>query len=512
MASILTGAGQGLGAFHGAQYFRRISEAVNPMGNNEAIRSEGENSLQSEYLSSETSRSSASSNSVDTNPDIVVDVSKRRLLERKIDKVDRDSKLLKVYDSLIAIIAIAGLVVAMVEYEENYSNDDVTTSNGDSLRLFVSVSTGVLLILLIFRSKTSYSIMREKKIGLDVEVPSYFKSKHFGFLLVELVVCAIHWPPGSDYSIEFQQLNGVLIQSMDSICACWMLIRVYLVFRLFYHYSTWSSKKSQAICSVYGCDASILFSIKSLLKDRPYFLLGFSMITNLVVFGLAIRIFERPYTKNNPNQSQDFNYIWNAMWVIIITMTTVGYGDFYARTHIGRFISVLACFWGIFNITLMVVTLSNYTAFNKGEEKVYNYLGRTTAMENAKIHAAKFIRAAYQRYLLIKHGGKQQKYLHERREKTYEMRIHYEKFKEQKKLALFAEQSTEEMLRVLSEGLNIKFETINFFIKQAHDLKDQIHEITRSQKKSKEALKTAIKSMEIVEEEIDKYASLKYKL
>lgn len=180
-------------------------------------------------------------------------------------------------------------------------------------------------------------------------------------------------------------------------------------------------------------------------------------------------------------------------------MCTVGYGDFFARTHIGRCISVLACFWGIFNITLMVVTLTNYTAFSKGETRAYNYLARTSALDNAKIHAAKFIRASYQRYLLIKIGGKKNQFLKERREKTYEMRIHYEKFKDYKKAAIFAEPTGEELLRTLYEALNIQLERIEGRLTQAKDLNDQVRTVEKSQRHTKEAIKSSIKLMETLE-------------
>jgi len=51
-------------------------------------------------------------------------------------------------------------------------------------------------------------------------------------------------------------------------------------------------------------------------------------------------------------------------------MTTVGYGDFYARTHFGRIISFLCCIWGVFVVSLMVVTLNNVLSMSSAEEKV----------------------------------------------------------------------------------------------------------------------------------------------
>jgi hypothetical protein len=40
-------------------------------------------------------------------------------------------------------------------------------------------------------------------------------------------------------------------------------------------------------------------------------------------------------------------------------MTTVGYGDFYPRTLIGRVIDIILVVWGIFIVSLMVVVLTN---------------------------------------------------------------------------------------------------------------------------------------------------------
>jgi potassium intermediate/small conductance calcium-activated channel subfamily N protein 2 len=40
-------------------------------------------------------------------------------------------------------------------------------------------------------------------------------------------------------------------------------------------------------------------------------------------------------------------------------MTTVGYGDFYARTDLGRLVIFIVCIFGVFVVSMMVVTLTN---------------------------------------------------------------------------------------------------------------------------------------------------------
>lgn len=60
------------------------------------------------------------------------------------------------------------------------------------------------------------------------------------------------------------------------------------------------------------------------------------------------------------------------MWCTIITMATVGYGDFYPETHIGRTIAIFSCIWGNLLISLMVVSLTISTEFNPSQRKAYD--------------------------------------------------------------------------------------------------------------------------------------------
>lgn len=77
----------------------------------------------------------------------------------------------------------------------------------------------------------------------------------------------------------------------------------------------------------------------------------------------------RPLTKLTPDDAKDFSIYLNCFWCMIITMTTVGYGDYYARTIPGRFITVIACIVGVFLVSIMVVALTNTLNMNSAEAK-----------------------------------------------------------------------------------------------------------------------------------------------
>lgn len=66
----------------------------------------------------------------------------------------------------------------------------------------------------------------------------------------------------------------------------------------------------------------------------------------------------------------------NCMWNVIITLTSVGYGDIYPKSLFGRITGVLISFWGVFITSFFVVTVTNMLMFSPSEEKAYNLLLR----------------------------------------------------------------------------------------------------------------------------------------
>ena len=98
--------------------------------------------------------------------------------------------------------------------------------------------------------------------------------------------------------------------------------------------------------------------MKAYLKLKPYHILTLGLVLSTFVLGLALRVFERASIAD-----ENFNYIWNAFWVVILTMTTIGYGDIYPTTHLGRVTCIIACIWGVFILSLFVVALTSTTDF-----------------------------------------------------------------------------------------------------------------------------------------------------
>ena len=65
-----------------------------------------------------------------------------------------------------------------------------------------------------------------------------------------------------------------------------------------------------------------------------------------------------------------WDQLWNGFWDLVIIMTTVGYGDFYPRTYLGRCICVIACFTGQFFISLMIMSMANTSNFTNDQLRV----------------------------------------------------------------------------------------------------------------------------------------------
>lgn len=329
------------------------------------------------------------------------------LLEKDEEKetlIKENEVKLYVLDFLLMVIGLLGLGLTLYEYELYYTfseeciSDGVLLKDGKEclseepdanfkLRVVVSLMTVLLCLLVAYRYVLYMRI--EKLKGVLDYLDNLYTSGLYIPLIAEVSYCSIHVPPRFNVALELKQYEGDFVYTINMLLGLCMLGRVYLLWRLFIHYSKWNSSSSNEICKSCSCKGGVNFAIKAELKERPYTVVAGVMVISICVFGIALRNLERPFEHES---GKNWDYIWNGMWCIIITMSTVGYGDYYATTHLGRIVSVIACFWGTFLISLMVLSLTISSEFTPQESKSFNKIKKDEAEEEVKIKAANAIK------------------------------------------------------------------------------------------------------------------------
>jgi potassium intermediate/small conductance calcium-activated channel subfamily N protein 2 len=140
---------------------------------------------------------------------------------------------------------------------------------------------------------------------------------------------------------------------------------------------------------MYGCEANMLFAIRSFMKTSPFIFTSLVMGFSIVVFSQALRICEGPLTR--VLDDMDLHDIENSIWVVILTMTTVGYGDYYPRTIGGRGVIFFCSITGVIIVSIVVVTVTNLLEMEKVESKAFTTINRVQLKAKVKKQAAKVI-------------------------------------------------------------------------------------------------------------------------
>ena len=97
--------------------------------------------------------------------------------------------------------------------------------------------------------------------------------------------------------------------------------------------------------AVFAPPLSWRVSFKLLYSQRPLACLAAVFAYSFCTLAYLLHIAERDC---NPI----FEAYGNSCWLIIVTMTTVGYGDISPKDPFGRVIAAVACLWGIILLAL----------------------------------------------------------------------------------------------------------------------------------------------------------------
>ena len=350
--------------------------------------------------------------------------------------------IIKIFDILVCLFAIFGLILSQIENEDFYENNkydriaviklcnalkklsfkiekinlqnynisylnnseivkSIDFSNckkiplkfyiskkGKIIRIFITITTIFTVALIIISAYLDYLKEYIFKQNLDI---SFFKTTDFIFLIIEILfLIPFPYPNLKNYLI-YNERGTFVCFPYSSILSAFSFLRIFFFVKLFKHLTKWTSVLAVHVCEYNCCDADWKFSFKAFQKDNPFLTLTYILLTAMICLGLSIRIFERYYWEKEEVISQDWNYIINCMWYVFVSMTTVGYGDFYAITSPGRLIAICACFIGNYFQTMLMVFMTQKSSLTENEKRSFELLIRLHLREKLKHYNAQII-------------------------------------------------------------------------------------------------------------------------
>ncbi|TNV81547.1 hypothetical protein FGO68_gene1047 [Halteria grandinella] len=234
-----------------------------------------------------------------------------------------------------------------------------------------------------------------KSRGLLTEFENLQSTGWYKQLLIEIGIVVIAPLPYLDdfkYQEYVDMFKADIQYTYNEILLSFMLFRCYIFVRYSLVASQFMSPRSKRICNINGCEANLMFAMKSIMKQRPYLAILIALLVTIFLFGYQLRLFEGPISAAS---GQDFNSYNNAMWNVIVTLSTVGYGELYMKTFFGRVVGLIVCFWGTFVVSYFVVTVTNMLTFAAPEEKSYTLLLRLHYKEDLKKYAVNVLTSAF---------------------------------------------------------------------------------------------------------------------
>ena len=324
--------------------------------------------------------------------------------ERKnpVKVIHQLSKRAIVITDLTLLLAVIGIVFMIMAHEERLSNGRQVTGLIEFYRWVMTVSTGFLILGLYSFYSTLAHIKRMDNPLFHGH--SGWTVESILMLFLEICVCVIHPFPDLQHSFKWDVTDIAtgkdfeVVADMD-VLGVFMFMRLYLMVRflnLHAEMNTTSTSKFLAKLNYIEFDSWI--TIKVHLHYNPMTFIFGVLIVYILVASYTTRICE------GFDEDGALASFSNNVWVVIITMLTVGYGDMVPGSTCGRALAVVSGTFGMVISALVVAVLTSAIKLNHTEETLLDFIHKESARQEYVRDASDVIVHAYRTYKLRKNG------------------------------------------------------------------------------------------------------------
>jgi hypothetical protein len=119
--------------------------------------------------------------------------------------------------------------------------------------------------------------------------------------------------------------------------------------------------------------------MKNFIANHPLLFMFISFFVSLFVFSSILIIIERPIS--NLQEVRLLDEWSEVFWFVVVSMTTVGYGDRVVQNVISRFIVMLLVIWGNFWSSIFLSAVYPYIELSLREQKAFSHIKRLSFKE-----------------------------------------------------------------------------------------------------------------------------------
>jgi hypothetical protein len=290
------------------------------------------------------------------------------------------------YNCLLkCIFSLVSIISSIINYEAAMM-DKPNIELISSIMCFLS--SGLLYTALFF----DY-IIKNRITCITTKLPLRFVRTKMSiiYLILKIVIFFFHPIPFTreiDLSFYNKKYDSTYTTSLNAIFTLlcffrmWFFIKYYLVSSIYYE------PRTQRICAMNGFNTDLFFSFKGNVRGNPFEIYGLIFAVIFFFFSYGIRIFERALDSKTGLQ---FGNYWNCLWCLIITMTTVGYGDSTPSTEMGQFLVIMSCFCGVMLLSMLIVAITNILNLSGNEQSIYIMLERIDLMNEKDAVASRLV-------------------------------------------------------------------------------------------------------------------------
>jgi hypothetical protein len=257
-----------------------------------------------------------------------------------------------------------------------YSEDSVRLARFIAL-IVMNISSVLFCIILVLRYIEDHRLKRVLKV---VKQNDHICNTYSAPILISEILFALFQPypflEGYKILTDKHFYLRTVEYEINTLLLLPVLARAYTVYSFLISMTWFYNAKADRVSKMFGGRISRLFAVKCLLFEYPLMTILMFQISSSILLAYFIRIVEYSdeFTNNTETQMTEFKYLGDALYFVYITYCTIGYGDYFPKTNLGRVFGIITALIGTYLTSITIICLQNRFDLSPIENQVIVFI------------------------------------------------------------------------------------------------------------------------------------------